>query len=101
MDRMEEICFKMISNVGMARSLYIESIQLAKEGMFNEAYEKIEKGKNLFLEGHKAHAQLIHDEANGIETNVGILLIHAEDQLMSAETFLIMAEEFIEVYKSR
>ena len=25
--------------------------------------------------------------------------MHAEDQLMSAETFRIMAEEFIEVYK--
>ena len=29
----------------------------------------------------------------------GLILMHAEDQLMSAETFRIMAEEFIEVYK--
>ena len=28
-----------------------------------------------------------------------MLLMHAEDQLMSAESFRILAEEFIELYK--
>ena len=38
-------------------------------------------------------------EASGELDGSGLLLIHAEDQLMSAEGFRIIAEEFIDVYK--
>lgn len=97
---MEEICFEIISNVGMARSSYIEAIHLAKEGKYDKAQQMIEKGKKYFIEGHKSHAKLITEEAAGERrSEIGLLLIHAEDQLMSAESFSILAEEFISVYK--
>ena len=38
-------------------------------------------------------------DAGGELQEGGLILMHAEDQLMSAETFRVMAEEFIEVYK--
>ncbi len=52
-----------------------------------------------FDEGHDAHAQLIQQEAAGEKTELSIILMHAEDQLMSAEGFSIIAEEFIQVCK--
>lgn len=96
---MEEICFEIISNVGMARSNYIEAIHFAKKGQYNEARESIDEGKKYFLEGHKSHRKLLAEEASGNSSRIGLLLIHAEDQLMSAEGFSILAEEFISVYK--
>ena len=42
---------------------------------------------------------MLTKEANGELGNAGVLLIHAEDQLMSAEAFKIIAEEFIDLYK--
>lgn len=83
----------------MARSSYIEAIHFAKEGKFDKAKEQIEEGKKYFIEGHKKHAQLISEEASGKTVDIGLLIVHAEDQLMSAETFSILAEEFISVYK--
>ena len=39
MEGLELICFEIISSVGMARSLYIEAIQEAKAGNFEQAQE--------------------------------------------------------------
>lgn len=101
MEGLELIAFQIISTVGAARSLYIEAIQDAKKGDFEEANKKIDEGSQLFLEGHHAHAELIQKEASGEITNLNLLLVHAEDQLMSAEAFKIISEELIDVYKSR
>lgn len=95
---MEGICFQIITCVGSAKSCYVESIGLAKEGKIDEARTKIEEGDQYFLEGHHVHAELIGQEASGNPVPASILLIHAEDQLMSAETAKIYAVEFIELY---
>ena len=78
--------------------MYIEAIYEAKRGNFERARALIEEGSTLFTEGHHAHAELIQKEASGEKTEVGLLLIHTEDMLMSAESFKIIAEEFIDVY---
>lgn len=99
MEGIELISFEIISAVGTARSLYIEAIQLAKEGKFEEAEAMIQEGKDTFTKGHHAHATLIQKEASGEKSEYSLLLMHAEDQLMSAEGFGILAEEFIDVYR--
>ena len=98
MEGLELICFKIISAVGTARSMYIEAITLAKQGKINEAKQQIEEGEVIFAGGHAEHAKIITNEANGIKTEINLLLMHAEDQLMSAETLRIIASEFIDVY---
>ena len=50
-----------------------------------------------FVKGHEAHAGLIQKEANGEKVVPNILLMHAEDQLMSAETIKMMALEIIKL----
>lgn len=99
MEELESICFQMISAFGTARSMYIEAIHLAKDGQFEQAQQMMEEGQKSFVEGHHAHASLIQNEASGTKTEFSLILMHAEDQMMSAEAFGILAEEFIEVYK--
>lgn len=99
MEGLELTCFQIISSVGMARSLFIEAIQEAKAGNFEAAEQKINEGNENFTTGHHAHAQLIQQEASGEVTQMTLLLAHAEDQLMSAEAFKILAQEFIDLYK--
>lgn len=98
MDEQEMISFEIISNVGMARSCFVEAIRLAREGKYQEAGTKMEMGKKSFVTGHESHMKLLQLDQS---KPMGLLVIHAEDQLMSAETFKILAEEFIELYKSR
>lgn len=100
MDELEMIAFKIISGVGTARSCYIEAIQAAKTGDYERAEKLIEEGDENFVIGHDAHAGLLTREANeGQGSTVSLLILHAEDQLMSAEGFKTIAQEFIDAYK--
>ena len=77
-EKFELACFQIITYVGTARTHFINAIQCAKEGKYDEAAELIKQGDEAFSLGHNAHA---------------------EDQLMSAEGFRILADEFIALYK--
>lgn len=99
MEGLERICFEIISNVGTARSLYIEAIQEAKAGNFAQAEELMKQADGSFIQGHHAHAKLVQKEANGDPTQVTLLLTHAEDQLMGAEAFKILSQEFLDLYR--
>ena len=50
------------------------------------------------LKAHKAVLYLLK-RSKGKQVGGSLILIHAEDQLMSAEGFKIIAEEMIEAYK--
>jgi len=99
MENVELISFQIISAVGAAKSIYIEAIQEAKKGNFATADKLIAEGSTIFLDGHKAHASLIQKEANGEKLEFSLILMHAEDQLMNAETTKLMAIEIIELYR--
>ena len=93
-EKVLEVCFQIITYVGTAKSMYIDAIQLAKQGE-----DRIKQGEEAFVLGHNAHHSLLTKEMNGELSQTGLLLMHAEDQLMNAEGFRTIAEEFIAVYK--
>lgn len=99
MEGIELVAFQIIASVGSARSSYIEAIQAAKSGDYEEAEKLMKSGDQEFNEGHHAHASLIQKEANQEKVELKLLLMHAEDQLMSAEGFKVIAQEFIDVYR--
>lgn len=99
MEEMEMICFNIISSVGMAKSSYVEAMRAAAKGSFEEAAAKIKEGDTFYAKGHDAHADLIAQEASGNPVQISLILMHAEDQMMSAETIRLMAEENIKLYQ--
>ena len=95
-EKFELSCFQIITYVGTARTHFING---AKEGKYDEAAELIKQGDEAFSLGHNVHADLLAMDANGEISNGYMLLMHAEDQLMSAESFRTLADEFITLYK--
>ncbi|MGL4737852.1 MAG: PTS lactose/cellobiose transporter subunit IIA [Cellulosilyticaceae bacterium] len=98
-DKMIEIVFGIIAHAGDGKGLAMEAIRAAKTGKIDEARDFMEKSKE---EMHKAHAfqtELIQQEAGGTKVEVGVLLIHAQDHLMTALNFQLLAEEFIDLYE--
>lgn len=100
MEYLESICFEIISNAGMARSLFIEAIQDAKIGEFAKAQDALNEGNELYKKSYVIHMDLVHQESEGSSLQMTLLLTHAEDQLMSAESFRILSQEFIDLYKT-
>ena len=93
------IIVEMISAAGGAKSNYMKAISAGKAGEFDEAKKLIDEGSEYFAKAHEAHSQMIATEASGVNSMVTLLLVHAEDQMMSAESFRIIAAEFIDMYK--
>jgi len=93
------VSFKIISNVGMAKSLVMEALYAAKEGDFVLAEDKLKESTTYFGEGHKAHAAIIQKEASGEKVEISLILMHAEDQLLNTETMSELVKEMIEMYK--
>lgn len=99
MEGIEKKCLDIIGAVSESRNTYIKAIHKARDYEFDTARSLVEEGNKAFLEGHTAHKELITREAKGDLGNVTMLLLHAEDQLMSAESFKIIAEEMISAYE--
>lgn len=93
----ELLCMELISNSGAARSCFIEAIEFASNGEFCEAEKSMKRGRDAFKEAHDTHLDILSNSSNGDSKYQGVLVMHAEDQLMSAESFEIIAERFIDV----
>lgn len=100
MEGMELICFQIIASSGGAKSAYMQAIDAAKEGDFAKAEEFMQQGEEMMNQGHGPHAELIQKEAAGESAPVSLLLIHAEDQMMGAEQFKVLAEQMIDLQKT-
>ena len=94
----EVISCQIIVAAGTAKSCYVEAIQAAKKMDFNKAQSLMEKGANTYVECHRAHAELLTLSADS-PIDMTLLLVHAEDQMMSCETVQITAKEMIDLYR--
>lgn len=95
---MEEIIMNLIMFSGEARSLSMEAMQLAREGKIEEAKELLVKASEQLGEAHHSQTTLIQNEAAGKKAEVSLLLVHAQDHLMTSITLKDLATELVEVY---
>lgn len=99
MDGLEMIAFNIISNVGTAKSLVMESMILSREGKFEKAQTKINEANRFIREGEQEHFKVITQEAKEKNVQLTILFMHAEDQLMTTVCLRDIALEFIETHQ--
>lgn len=99
-DQLEQICFELIAYAGSARSEYIGAIQAASAGRWDEAEAKVKDATEQFMQAHNAHQDLIRAEVEQPgAVPVRIALVHAEDQMASAESFKILGDLFFDLYR--
>ncbi|KYH28323.1 MULTISPECIES: PTS lactose/cellobiose transporter subunit IIA [Clostridium] len=93
------IAFELILFSGNGRSSAMEAIQEAKQGNFERAEELLKQATEELGKAHNFQTQLIQAEADGKSNPVNILLVHAQDHLMTAMTVRDLAAEIVELYK--
>lgn len=101
LEKMQEVGFQIIAAVGEAKSSYVEAMYLSREGKFDEAEQKIADGDNSYKDAHHFHFELLKKEAEGTELPFSLMLMHAEDQLLTTEVVKLMAVEVIELRKEK
>ncbi|MBR0577015.1 PTS lactose/cellobiose transporter subunit IIA [Proteiniclasticum sp. BAD-10] len=99
MKELEKESFAIIAHTGEARSAYQEAVRAAKSGDFEAAEKLLKEGEEALLAGHIVHGKILAREGTPERAVVDLLLVHAEDQLMNAETFRFMAREMVEIHQ--
>lgn len=84
---------------GDAKGNAVEAIRAAKVGHFTEAYDYLEKANIALNTAHNSQTGMLAQEAAGNSTELSLLMIHGQDHLMTALTFIDIAKEVVEVYE--
>ena len=99
MDANEMIVINLIVNSGSARSSAIEAIQYAKAGDMAKAAESLQQAKESVNEAHHSQTEMIQGEIRGEKTPLNLLMVHAQDHLMTSLVVIDLAQEFIDLYE--
>ncbi|ERG67829.1 PTS mannose transporter subunit IIA [Exiguobacterium chiriqhucha RW-2] len=96
-ETMQQLSFMIILHAGNARSSAFEAIAAAKRGEVETAEAKMKEADAAFLEAHKMQTELLQEEARGTASDMSVLLVHAQDHLMTAMTVKELAIEMIDM----
>lgn len=93
------VAFEIILNSGNARTIVHEAFAAMREGNYDLAAEKLEDSNKELLLAHQAQTKLLHEYAGGTEIKIEIIMVHAQDHLMTTMTLREVALEMLELYK--
>lgn len=98
--KLEEVVLNIIIHSGNAKSLCFDALGEAKKRNIERSKELIKEAKNEFLNAHRIQTEMLQGEANGDKTEVSLLMVHAQDHLMSSSLAMDLIEEMIEMYET-
>ena len=95
------VAFQLICYAGYAFSSFFMAVEKARNGEFDEADELIKKGESELTNAHNAQTELLAKEAQGKDIEYSIMLVHAQDHLMTTIMYERVAKEFITLYREK
>lgn len=96
---LEMAAMGLVGNAGESRSLSFEALKFAKNGEFEKAEKLLDEAKKYSLMAHEVQTELICKEADGNKVELGLLMVHAQDHLMTSILARELIHELIEIYK--
>lgn len=95
----EELAMQIILHGGNARALAYEALTLAKKEETELAEETLAKAETELQEAHQFQTQALQNGAIQLNANTPLILVHAQDHLMTAMAEKNLIAEMIEIYK--
>ncbi len=96
---LEVAAMQLVGNAGDSRSLSFEALTQAKLGNYQKARDLLNESKKAVLKAHEVQTELICMEADGKSIANNLLMVHAQDHLMTAMLAKDLIEEMIELHE--
>ncbi|WP_182200664.1 PTS lactose/cellobiose transporter subunit IIA [Paraliobacillus salinarum] len=93
----ETSIFTIISYGGDAKAIAYEALEASYDGDFELAAEKIKEANNKLTEAHNTQTKLIQSEINGEKVDMSLLMVHAQDHLMTSISEISLIENMIKM----
>lgn len=98
-EELQLAAFEIILHSGTDRTSVHEALDAMKNGAFQEAEEKLAAADEELLQAHHAQTDLLQKYASGTEIKIEIIMVHAQDHLMTTMTLKEVAIEMMHMYK--
>lgn len=96
---LEEAVMEIIVNAGQSRSLCFEALRAARLGNFEEAHTLLREADGYSRQAHKMQTQLIEQDAGEARQPMTLIMVHAQDHLMTSLLARELSEEIIQLYQ--
>lgn len=80
----EAVIINIIIEAGTANSMLQQAYLKMVEGNEKETEEMLEKANEALVKAHEAQTDLLREESEGNNSQVSLLMVHAQDHLMNA-----------------
>ena len=98
-EKLQEVAFEIILYSGDARTLVHEGFQLMRANEFEKAAEKLEEANQSLVKAHQTQTKLLQAYANDEKIVMEIIMVHAQDHLMTTMTLREVALEMLVLYQ--
>lgn len=91
--------FNIILHSGNAKTKIHAAFKAMKNAEFDTANQLLEEANEEILEAHKSQTDLLQSYANGCKIEMEIIMVHAQDHLMTTMTLREVAIEMCNLYQ--
>ncbi|MED9014830.1 PTS N,N'-diacetylchitobiose transporter subunit IIA [Escherichia marmotae] len=98
-EELEEVVMGLIINSGQARSLAYAALKQAKQGDFAAAKTMMDQSRMALNEAHLVQTKLIEGDQGEGKMKVSLVLVHAQDHLMTSMLARELISELIELHE--
>ena len=95
----DDLAFALIAAAAQARGVAFEALRAAKAGDFDACDRMLAEAESAAHEAHAMQTALIVREANGEHLPVDVMLVHAQDHLMTSLLARELIAELIELHR--
>lgn len=98
-DEIQLTAFTIILHSGNAKTQIHKAFQAMRAADFTLAHTLLEEANEEILQAHKSQTELLQAYANGTKIEMEIIMVHAQDHLMTTMTLREMAIEMSHLYQ--
>ena len=98
-EELQLAAFEIILHSGTARTYVHEAFDAMKESKLEVVEEKLAAADEELLQAHHAQTDLLQKYASGTEIKIEIIMVHAQDHLMTTMTLKEVAIEMMGMYQ--
>lgn len=93
------IGFEIVAYAGEARSKLLTALNEAKEGKFENVDRLIEEANQSLTLAHNTQSSMLAKEAAGEDVEIGFIMVHGQDHLMTTVLLKDLIEHLINIYR--
>ncbi len=98
-EQIQNIAFEIILHSGLSRTMIHEAFKMMKDNDFENAEHKLKESNDKLLLAHQSQTELLQQYSSGDTFNTEIIMVHAQDHLMTTMTLKEIASEMLYLYE--